>query len=121
MRSIYLCLFSVFFILGCNSSPSISPNELPEGHIGQAYNEKIEIEKVIFNDTLFVDANFDSVSGLTLNEGIGIPPYADNTIAITGTPKKVGYYKVVIDGQTRDAYGGKINFRKEYDLVIKNK
>ena len=121
MRSIYLCLFSVFFILGCNSSPSISPNELPEGHIGQVYNEKIEIEKVIFNETLFVDANFDSVSGLTLNEGIGIPPYADNTIAITGTPKKVGSYKVMIDGQTRDAYGGKINFRKEYDLVIKNK
>lgn len=117
----YVLTVVASLLIGCSNYPSISPSELPVGYIDNIYNEKIEIEKVIFSDTLFVDANFDSVSGLTLRKGIGNPPYADNTISITGIPKKVGSYKVVIDGQTRDAYGGNINFRKEYNLVIKNK
>ncbi|MEN8991736.1 hypothetical protein ABD624_07155 [Avibacterium paragallinarum] len=116
-----ILLLGSFFILGCSNSPTIVPKELPVGYVDQEYQVKIEVEKVIFTDTLFVDSNFDSALGLKLNKGVGIPPYVDNTITISGTPKKSGSYRVVIDGQTRNAYGSNVNFRKEYDLVIKNK
>ncbi|MDH1490430.1 hypothetical protein N5E66_04250 [Acinetobacter johnsonii] len=50
------------------------------GHVDQIYNEKIEIEKVILVDDLFVDSNITNDSGLVLNTGVGEPPYSDNTI-----------------------------------------
>ena len=118
MRARYLCLFSVFLILGCNGSPGITPDYLPKAAAGQPYQVKIEIEKVILVNGLFVDSNIARRSGLTVNTGAGEPPYSDNTVEIQGTPAQEGKYQIVLEGQTRNAYGGSINFRKKYDLVV---
>ena len=29
-----------------------------------------------------------------------------------------GKYEIILEGQTRNAYGGNINFRKKYDLIV---
>ncbi|MDH0827785.1 hypothetical protein N5C97_15110 [Acinetobacter johnsonii] len=64
------------------------------GHVDQIYNEKIEIEKVILVDDLFVDSNITNDSGLVLNTGVGEPPYSDNTIEVKGTPIKMENMKL---------------------------
>ncbi|AYA04898.1 hypothetical protein BEN74_12445 [Acinetobacter sp. WCHAc010034] len=91
---------------------------MPKAAVGQPYQVKIEIEKVILVNGLFVDSNIASRSGLTVNAGAGEPPYSDNTVEIQGTPAQEGKYQIVLEGQTRNAYGGNINFRKKYDLVV---
>lgn len=113
-----IILLSSFAFVGYSNAPSISPNELPVGHVDQIYNEKIEIEKVILVDDLFVDSNITNDSGLVLNTGVGEPPYSDNTIEVKGTPIKNGKYEIILEEQTRNAYGGNINFRKKYDLIV---
>ncbi|KEC82327.1 hypothetical protein H0S57_02115 [Acinetobacter johnsonii] len=91
---------------------------MPKASVGKPYNVKIEIEKVILVDDLFVDSNITNDSGLVLNTGVGEPPYSDNTIEVKGTPIKNGKYEIILEGQTRNAYGGNINFRKKYDLIV---
>ncbi|WP_227560855.1 hypothetical protein [Acinetobacter bereziniae] len=118
MKNIFLILLSAFFILGCTNTPSITPDKLPKASVGEHYNVKIEIEKVILVDELFVDSNITKDSGLVLNTGIGDPPYSDNIIEVKGVPVKMGEYEIIIEGQTRNAYGRNINFRKKYDLVV---
>jgi hypothetical protein len=95
-----IILLSSFAFVGYSNAPSISPNELPVGHVDQIYNEKIEIEKVILVDDLFVDSNITNDSGLVLNTGVGEPPYSDNTIEVKGTPIKNGKYEIILEGQT---------------------
>ena len=89
-----IILLSSFAFVGCGNAPSILPNELPVGHVDQIYNEKIEIEKVILVDDLFVDSNITNDSGLVLNTGVGEPPYSDNTIEVKGTPLKMENMKL---------------------------
>jgi len=118
MKKIYLILSSAFFILGCSNTPTITPDNLPKASVGKPYIVKIEIEKVILVDDLFVDSTITNDSGLVLNTGVGEHPYSDNTIEVKGTPIKNGKYEIILEGQTRNAYGGNINFRKKYDLIV---
>ena len=87
-----IILLSSFAFVGCSNAPSISPNELPVGHVDQIYNEKIEIEKVILVDDLFVDSNITNDSGLVLNTVLESLLIVIIQLKLKGPPIKNGKY-----------------------------
>ena len=116
-----LCLLFSLFLMACTQEIQITPKVLPNAVVGQYYNAKIEIEKVTLIDGLFVDTSIPINSGLKMYTGVGQLPYSEHIIEIKGTPTHSGQYQIVLDGATRNAYGGNINFRKEYDLKVVEK
>ncbi|WP_254433874.1 hypothetical protein [Acinetobacter sp. Marseille-Q1618] len=112
-----LCLLISMFLMACTQEILITPKVLPNAVVGQYYDTKIEIEKVTLIDGLYFDSTIAKNSGLSISH-VGVVPYSDHTIIIRGIPTQTGTYHIVLEGVTRDAYGGNIHFRKEYDLVV---
>lgn len=113
-----LCLLLSIFLTACTQEVKITPQVLPDAVVGQYYDAKIEIEKVTLIDGLFVDSSIPIDSGLKVDTEKGQLPYSGHTIEIKGTPSQSGKYRIVLEGATRNALGGNMNFRKEYDFVI---
>lgn len=113
-----LCLWFSLFLMACTQDLKITPKVLPNAVMGQYYKVKIEIENVTLIDSLFVDTSIPINSGLKIYTGVGQLPYSEHTIEIKGTPTHSGRYRIVLEGATRNAYGGNVHFRQEYDLVI---
>ncbi|WP_228257092.1 hypothetical protein [Acinetobacter piscicola] len=113
-----LCLSLSLLLMACSQEIEITPNILPHAIVGQNYDAKIEIEKVTLIDGLFVDTSIPINSRLKIYTGMGQRPYHDHVIKIKGIPTQLGTYRVVLEGETRNTYGGNIHFRKEYTLVV---
>ncbi len=116
IKILYL-LFSMF-VTACTQEIKITPKALPDAVVGQYYNAKIEIEKVTLIDGLYFDTSISKSSGLSVDPNAGVVPYSDHIIEIKGTPTRSGTYRIILEGATRNAHGGNIHFRKEYDLVV---
>lgn len=118
MKMKALCLLLCMFLMACTQEIKIMPTALSNAVVGQYYSAKIEIEKVTLIDGLYFDTSIPTNSGLSVDLNAGGVPYSDHTIEIKGTPTRSGTYHIVLEGITRDAHGGNIHFRKEYDLVV---
>ncbi len=112
-----LCLLLNVFLMACTQEIQVIPKTLPNAMVGQYYEAKIEIEKVVLIDGLYFDSTISKNSGLKISH-VGVVSHSDHTIEIKGTPTQPGTYHIVLEGATRDAYGGNIHFRKEYDLIV---
>lgn len=115
IKALYLLLS--MFLTACSQEIQITPKTLPNAMVGQYYEAKIKIEKVVLIDGLYFDSTISKNSGLKVSH-VGVVPHSDHTIEIKGIPTQSGTYHIVLEGATRDAYGGNIHFRKEYDLII---
>lgn len=115
-------------MIGCgNPIPIVTPDQLPEGTSGMAYNVAINISGGYISHKSISVKITPQDSGLTWSPKISYLTFQGKTqkdedfheISITGIPSIKGVIQIKIDGFTSGTmYAGK-EFHKIYDVTVK--
>ena len=118
MNKFFLVVISSFFLIGCVRHIVFEPNELPDGHIGQAYYVPIRISG---GTGPVVDFSYDIHplnSGLKLifHEKKYYTKYIYDNFSIEGEPKSKGVITIRLKGGVVASAGQ--DFEKKYEVNI---
>ncbi|MDB9566125.1 hypothetical protein OW293_005855 [Providencia rettgeri] len=125
MRIIVFCFF--FILVGCgNSTPKVTPDNLPSAMAGAGYNTVINIsggyisEKSISFDIIPSNSGLSWSPMISYRNSLGkVQKDVDfHTITVSGTPLKKGTIQIKISGFTHGTmYAGK-EFHKIYEIKV---
>ncbi|AMM27918.1 hypothetical protein KTI56_15535 [Acinetobacter pittii] len=109
-------VLSFFMLTGCGHKYDISPNKLPEAHVGKSYTQFIKI-----TGGKVSEQHFELNSNIPEDQEIKITPVDDidgyNHLKIDGIPKYKGKYEIIINAHFYGRGDDKLN--KTYEFVVK--